>query len=77
MTLALKRITRLNGQPILPDDYDVIHGDEIVGRIYRINARRELWRWMIRLRVRGPNGGLVDTFEAAETAFRRAWDADR
>jgi hypothetical protein len=33
----------------LPGDYDVIHEGEIVGRIYRMNAHRELWRWMIRL----------------------------
>ena len=30
-----------------PDDYDVIHDGEIVGRIYRMKADRELWRWMI------------------------------
>jgi hypothetical protein len=29
-------------------DYDVIQEGEIVGRIYRMKADRELWRWMIR-----------------------------
>jgi hypothetical protein len=37
MTLALRRAA--------PDDYDVIQVDEIVGRIYRMNADGELWRW--------------------------------
>jgi hypothetical protein len=43
-----------------PDDYDVIHDGEIVGRIYRMKADRELWRWMIRLwePPLGPSGGL-------------------
>jgi hypothetical protein len=41
MTLALRRAA--------PDDYDVIQEGEIVGRIYRMKADRELWRWMIRL----------------------------
>ena len=52
MTLALRR----GG----PDDYDVIHDGETVGRIYRMKADRELWRWMIRLWVPppGPSGGL-------------------
>ena len=31
------------------DDYDVIQDGEIVGRIYRMKADRELWRWTIRL----------------------------
>jgi hypothetical protein len=35
MTLALRSAG--------PDDYDVIHDGEIVGRIYR-----ELWHWTIR-----------------------------
>ena len=41
MTLALRRTG--------PDDYNVIHDAEIVGRIYRMKADRELWRWTIRL----------------------------
>ena len=54
MTHALRRAG--------PDDYDVIHDGEIVGRIYRMKADRELWRWMIRLWARppGPSGGPAD-----------------
>ena len=38
-----------------PDDYDVIHDGETVGRIYRMKGDRELWRWKgcgLRLPVR-------------------------
>jgi hypothetical protein len=45
--------------PIRPDDFDVIHDGEIVGRIYRMKADRELWRWMIRLwPPPGSSGGV-------------------
>jgi hypothetical protein len=37
MTLALRRIR--------PNDFDVIQAGEIVGRIYRMKADQELWRW--------------------------------
>jgi hypothetical protein len=52
VTLALRRAS--------PDDYDVIQDGEIVGRIYRMRAERELWRWTIRLWAPppGPSGGL-------------------
>jgi hypothetical protein len=46
VTLALRRAA--------PDDYDVIQEGEIVGRIYRMKADRELWRCIIRLRARLP-----------------------
>ena len=67
MTLALHR----GG----PDDYDVIHDGETVGRIYRMKADRELWRWMIRSWVPspGPSGGLSATLHEAMAAFQAAW----
>jgi hypothetical protein len=69
MTLALRR-TGL-------DDYDVMHDGETVGRIYRMDADRELWRWMIRLWAPppGPSGGICATLDEAMTAFRAKWDA--
>ena len=69
MTLALRRAG--------PDDYDVTETDEIVGRIYRMKADRELWRWMIRLwePPPGPSGGLSATLDEAIAAFRAKWDA--
>ena len=68
MTLALKRI--------LPNDYDVIHDGEIIGRIYRMIGGEELWRWMMagpREPADGPSGGICTSFDEANAAFRRAW----
>ena len=50
--------------------------DEIVGRIYRMKADRELWRWMIRLWAPqpGPSGGVTATLDEAMAAFRAKWD---
>ena len=69
MTLALRR----SG----PDDYDVICDSETVGRIYRMKADRELWRWMIRLWALppGPSGGISASLDEAMVAFRAKWDA--
>jgi hypothetical protein len=69
--IVLKQITWLDGT-ILPDDYDVIHDGEIVGRIHRMNADRELWRWTMR-GWDGPTGGVADNLDEAKVAFRRAW----
>jgi hypothetical protein len=59
------------------DDYDVIHAGEIVGRIYRMKADRELWRWTIRLWAPppGPSGGVSASLDEATAAFRAKWDA--
>ena len=68
MSLALRRAAT--------DDFDVIHDGEIVGRIYRMKADRELWRWTIRLWAPppGPSGGLSATLDEAMAAFQAAWD---
>jgi len=60
-----------------PDDYDVIQEGEIVGRIYRMKADRELLRWMIRLWAPppGPSGGVSASLDEAMAAFRAKWDA--
>jgi hypothetical protein len=60
----------------VPDDYDVIQDTEIVGRIYRMKADRELWRWMIRLWAPppGPSGWVTATLDEAMAAFRAKWD---
>jgi hypothetical protein len=53
----------------------VIHDGEIVGRIYRMKADRDPWRWTIKLWAPppGPSGGLADTLDEAKAAFRAAW----
>jgi hypothetical protein len=58
------------------DDYDVMHDGETVGRMYRMNADREFWRWMIRLWAPPPgaNGGISATLDEAMAAFRAKWD---
>jgi hypothetical protein len=70
MTLALRRT--------VPDDYDVIQDGEIIGRIYRMKADRELWRWMIpglRAPTDGPSGGVADSLDEAKAAFPAVWKA--
>ena len=63
MTLALRRIVWSDGTS-RPDDYNIIHGDQIVGRMYRMNepssrthaarsARSHLWN-VIRVRSGAP-----------------------
>ena len=71
MTLALRR----GG----PDDYDVIYDSETVGRIYRMKADRELWRWTIRLWAPppGPGGGLSAILDEAMAEFRARWETER
>ena len=68
MTFALRRGAQ--------DDYDVLQDGEIVERIYRMKADRELWRWMIRLwePPPGPSGGVSATLDEAMAAFQAAWD---
>ena len=65
MTFALRRAAQ--------DDYDVLQDGEIVERIYRMKADRELWRWMtpgLRAPTPGPNGEVADNLDEAKTAFR-------
>jgi hypothetical protein len=60
-----------------PDDYNIIHEGQIVGRMYRMNSTgRELWRWTrsgIFQPSHGPNGGVADSRDEAKAAFRAAW----
>jgi hypothetical protein len=73
--LVLKRIVWPDGSS-RPDDFEIMHDREAVGRIYRMNgAGRELWRWTHFRYGRGPNGGVADTLDDAKAAFRKAWNA--
>jgi hypothetical protein len=77
MSLALRRTFFADGER-RPDDYEVRHDGQTVGRIYRMRSTgRELWCWTqsgIRAPSSGPNGGVADTFEDAKAAFRCSWD---
>jgi hypothetical protein len=64
-----------------PDDYAIIHEGRTVGRICRINSppAKERWCWARfggRPRSHGPNGGIVDSLDEANAAFRAAWERD-
>jgi hypothetical protein len=77
MTLALPRTVFHDGER-RPDDYEVRHDGQTIGRIYRMRSRgRELlWRWTQSGPVQpslGVNGGVADTLDEAKTAFRAAW----
>jgi hypothetical protein len=79
MTLALRRTEFLDSER-RPDDFTksaVTAGP--LGRIYRMKAGRELWRWTIRLEAppTGPSGGLSATLDEAMAAFRAKWETER
>jgi hypothetical protein len=65
MALVLKRIVWPDGSR-RPDDFNIMHDGEVVGRLYRVNgAPRDLWRWTRHWYTGGPNGGVADTLEQA------------
>jgi hypothetical protein len=75
MSLMLKRLVWPGGSSS-PDDFDIMHDGEKVGRLYRMNGvGREQWRWTHFWYGRGPNGGVANTLEGAKAAFRAAWEA--
>jgi hypothetical protein len=56
MTLALRRTVFADGER-RPDDYEVRHGGQTVGRIYRMRSTgRELWLWT-QIGIRAPSHG--------------------
>jgi hypothetical protein len=75
VSLMLRRIIWPDGSS-RPNDYEVIHGGKVVGRIYRMTSTaRETWRWNQigqRVPTQGPNGGIADSLDEAKAAFRRA-----
>ena len=61
-----------------PDDYYVIHGGQIVGRICRMDfVPKDRWCWTPIgpwAATCGTKGGLVDSLDEAKAAFRAAWE---
>jgi hypothetical protein len=72
---TLRRIIWPHGKPSLdPEDYSVVVDGKDIGRIYRTLAPggQQRWRWSLYSRNAG---GLVDSIEDANEAFRKAWEA--
>jgi hypothetical protein len=60
------------------DDYDVLHGGEVVGRIYKgqQGASGRQWFWGLAYghhRDQNPSYGYEPPREAAMAAFRKSW----
>jgi hypothetical protein len=57
-----------------PDDLDVLDDGRKVGRIYRINAAREIWGWVVSFQLTGCRSygsyGDAPTRDDAMAAFR-------
>jgi hypothetical protein len=77
--LILKRAnaSRPSGQ-LSDDDYDVLSGGEVVGRIMKVITAPEETPWMWTLaygqhRGRSPTHGFEATREAAMAAFAKSW----
>jgi hypothetical protein len=62
-----------------PDDYNVVHKGQTIGRIYCVTGgARETWHWAQidpRAPSHGTNSGVAASFDEAKAAFRAAWDA--
>jgi hypothetical protein len=60
-----------------PDDYEIRHDGQSVGRIDRMRSTcRELWRWTQsgpRAPTYGLNCGVAGSLDEAKAAFRAAW----
>ena len=78
MNLVLRPAVWSDGQN-RPDDYQIIHEGQTIGRICRINTTlaKEMWCWTQfgpRVPSHGPKGGIVDSLDEANAAFRAAWE---
>ncbi len=61
-----------------PDDYDVVDGDRVIGRIMRTQQTPagEPWFWSITVRApqRAGDRGYAASREQAMAAFKAAWE---
>jgi hypothetical protein len=60
------------------DDFDVLAGSEVVGRIFKANAAPvgSLWMWTLAFehhKARAPTHGYAATREAAMAPFAKSW----
>jgi hypothetical protein len=77
MSLALRRanVSRKGGH-WQDDDYDVFDGkDDLVGRIYRVNASAEIWFWGVSFMLTNRKSyGRADSLDDAKAAFRLEYE---
>jgi hypothetical protein len=60
------------------DNYDVLAGGQVVGRIFKVNAApvETPWMWTLdigHLAHRSPTHGYAESREAAMAAFAKSW----
>jgi hypothetical protein len=81
-TLLLRRasISRPSGS-WHDNDFNVFAGDEVVGRIYRLNAATEAWWWGVAFELTGRESyGYAASLDEAKVAFRaeyEGWQRER
>jgi hypothetical protein len=85
MTLLLRTQRaqeRIEGRtPVIdwkPDDYAIVDGEAVVGRIYRQRLPAGFrWSWFLQTApvAPPPNSGSTDTLDEAKAAFRARYEA--
>jgi hypothetical protein len=52
----------------------VVYGDQVAGRIYRVNSSEEIWFWGVSfLLTNRKSYGHADSLDEAKAAFRREY----
>ncbi len=72
LVLRSASVSRSSGQ-WADDDYDVLAGERVVGRIYRIDSAVEIWWWGVSFHLIGRKGyGTAESREDALAACKIA-----
>jgi hypothetical protein len=57
------------------DDFDVFDGDQVVGRIYRVNRSEEIWFWGVSFVLTNRKSyGHAASLDEAKAAFRTEYE---
>jgi hypothetical protein len=80
MPLMLRRPRDFRNTPGNPDDYDVLSGERVIGRIFRSATAPQdrPWMWTITGAIvapRRPSHGFAGMLDDAKTAFAETWRA--
>jgi hypothetical protein len=74
--IATPQVGELSVGSRIDADFDVFAGDELVGRIYRLNAATEAWWWGVAFDLTGRESyGYADSLDEAKAAFRAEYDS--